>query len=295
MGKHIAVTDGMKDEAGRIVYWRLSGEVDYDRLVQLWEDSDLSDLLIPQPTSAERALRLTCDSMKERHLLVRSLPGVTGYALVREQPINNSFDYSDLVHARLDKSGETPTLEVEEGPDAARDPEWCSLKIDAVVAEYERRLDTLDSMAVSSWLANKILPSVKAISLRDRGGVYFIPASECETWDAIVSILRKCSQHTMFQIPAMPSEEAVHAILDALTSEAADKLGKIESELGMGEEEAAELGKRAVKSREEAVNALLEKLEVYESLLDTRLDAVRDRIGTAQQNLTVIALSGDED
>jgi hypothetical protein len=217
MSNHIAVTDAMKGAAGRIVYWRLSGEIDYDRLVELWEAADLDDALIPNPTTADRALRLALDTQKERHLLVRTLPNSKGYALVREYAIGNSLGYSTLLHVALDKSGDVPALLIDTDVGIS-EAQFRDVLHDRIVEEYERRLDTLDSMAVSSWFANKVLPSVSAVGLRDRGGIYFVPANKGEAWNEIVRIVDAASNHTIFQIPAMPSAEAVHAILDALTT-----------------------------------------------------------------------------
>jgi hypothetical protein len=93
--------------------------------------------------------------------------------------------------------------------------------------------------------------------------------------------------HQVFRIPAMKNSEAVAAIVDAIQAEAAKVAETMEEELlATGDDQ---LGKRAVKTRQTDVEALLGKLADYETLLGLQLD-VRARVEALQANLAAAAM-----
>jgi len=90
-----------------------------------------------------------------------------------------------------------------------------------------------------------------------------------------VVAIHSCSDHTVYAIPALETESAVQAILDALVAEADQEM----SEVG---EDLSSAGKRALGTRKARCDEMRKKLETYASLLGPRLDTIRDKLEDAK-------------
>lgn len=274
----VIVEDGAA-VAGRVVYWRLEGTIEHEVLSEAWLEAGLDEDLLPSPPTPERALKRSLKSWASKRVLVRPLgKDVRGYALVAETAEGKELSHETELRVVLahDDDGR-PELEVEPlSHELAGD-----VRRRFLVATME-----LDSRDSSTWLANLIV-AVDAVSLRDKGGVYFIPRDRLPLWDRFVEVLGAVSEHRVFQIPALPTADAVAAVLDAVTTEAADVVGRIENDLA---DPGLELGKRALRTRVGRLEELLEKVGRYEELLDSKLDDVRDRIGDIRANVATALL-----
>ncbi len=143
---------------------------------------------------------------------------------------------------------------------------------------------------VSSWLLD-IAYGQGAVSLRESGGVYFIPKSGVDYWSKIANAVEAGGAGSVFRIPAVRTAEAVAAITDAVTAEAEAAALALEEELTKTGDDA--LGKRAIATRTKTVQELLAKLNSYEELLGQQL-AVRERVSTLQSTLSAVALTMTE-
>ena len=73
MSNFMAVPDGT-DLAGLIVWWELSGFIDYDDLRDTWTAAGLADLYLPTPVTPAAALqRAAGDALSHRRQLCRPL------------------------------------------------------------------------------------------------------------------------------------------------------------------------------------------------------------------------------
>ncbi len=77
----IAVLD--EQNAGAIMFWELSGQVDRETMLAAWKAAGLDPKLVPDFPSDQEALRRAMESLREKHVLVR--PCGAGYALVGER------------------------------------------------------------------------------------------------------------------------------------------------------------------------------------------------------------------
>jgi hypothetical protein len=150
-----------------------------------------------------------------------------------------------------------------------------------VVLAYTAALETLATADISPWLSS-LMDDLRAVPLRDTGGVYFVPAFATKRFEAMLAALRAVSDHRIAAIPALDSNEAVAAVLDALQEEATKELATIRREL---EEDA--LGERALNTRIGKTSGVEAKLSSYEDLLGGNLDTLRERIQSMRAELTV--------
>lgn len=267
----LVVLNNIPAEAcGAIVLWRLQGGADFNRLMQELTDRGVTDkVFLPDLPSPEVALRRAVQDQQEARLLMRSLPQRAGYALVRER---TTTDESQPLQYEV-------VMQVKRTPDGNAYEGEASL-IEKTQAAYNAGLLTLDSNDVANWLcdcARRLL----AVALRDTGGVYFIPRNTLVMWQALTGALKASSATVCSEIPALTSDEAVAAILDAVTRESELAITGMQEDLanvvGTNGVDSG-IGSRAVKTRQAKAEQLNAKLTAYEGLLGKSLDEVRTKV-----------------
>lgn len=270
----VAVTEQV-NTAGAITYWRLSGDVATVTLAEAWEDAGLDPKLLPGLPGAETALRRAMHQYSGPHRLVRPLRG-EGFALVAEETPEDDLKYAVDFKAKV--AGETVTVEPSEHPYA-----------DSLQQSFDHNRATLTTEDISVWLT-KMVKRVGAVQLRDTGGMYFVPRQSIDTWRAVHRALKAASAHTVYEIPALRSEEAVEAILDAVQAEAEKEARALEAELEKGL-----LTARGLKGRASKTEQMLSKIQGYEGLLGQSMDALKKRIEDLKASITVAIFQAEEE
>lgn len=270
--------------AGAVIWWRLSGNVDAGALKTAWLASDLPEGDLPDPPSEVTALRRAMADQREARRLVRPLGRGNGFAIVDERVKDDKTElaYEVILTAKLDQVGRL-TFETPSGVD-----DGVRGIIEEIRAAFDRHLETLSQADISDWLAKMVMRQLDAVSLRDTGGVYFLPRPSVERIGTVADVLRQSSAHVVHRVPALRSEEAVDAILDAVSHEAANEAIAMEGELA---EEA--LGKRGLENRITHCDNVERKVARYEELLGRSLDTLRDRLENIRAKLSVALVKAD--
>lgn len=247
--------------AGAIVWWRLTGNVSASRLAVEVGRQGLSDKFVPSPVSPKTALRRAVHEIAEKHLLVRPLGKGDGYAIVRESIVNEELEYETAAKVSLGANERPRTTELA--------GYFCAAKVER---EFDAAIGALSPVDVSAWLI-KTADRLDAIALRDTGGIYFVPKHTVEDWGRVIAALAACSTHGVFSVPALRSDQAVEAILDALSGEAESVATQLSNEVVE-----TEPGKRACDSKIRACEAMKAKISRYEDLLGRKLDTLQERM-----------------
>lgn len=145
---------------------------------------------------------------------------------------------------------------------------------DIIREAYRTARSLIHHSSLANMLANRVMDRLDGVSLRETGGVYYIPPHSIALWDRVSRALTAVGCK-LYQIPAMQGEHACAAILDAVQREAgllADTLTDTLVE--------SELGPRALQGKVAVCDKALQKLERYETLLGANLEAIRARIGS---------------
>lgn len=290
----VAVNDA-KGPTGAIVWWRLSGTVEYDELRAKWLAEGLDEGWMPRAPTAQVAMRRTANDLREKRVLVRPLGRNNGFAVVRErvngkarkadgaEPLEADLSYEVLIRVTLDGVERIVVENVGMKGDMDQEEGFIRTKA-AMKAAYQQHLNQLAAEDFSPWLA-RLMPQLDAVSLRDQGGVYFVPPSAMPKLEAVVSVLRKVTAHTVNRVPAMRTNEAVEAILDAITQEAEAEATRFEKDLA--EEKLGEVG---MQNRANEATEVEAKLVRYEEMLGVKLEVLRERLLNVRTQLTVAAL-----
>ena len=277
----IAVTDA--SAAGSITYWRLKGVVNLRTLREAWAAARLPESLLPGDPSPQAALRRAVREVSDTRRLARPLAKRGGYAVVDESATENELTYKVGLKAKLvnGQNGTAPHVEVEPADHPLADSIRAAFKL----AETE-----VPSDVIGLWLAQKVMPALNAVPLRDSGGVYFVPKDQQIALNLIAKVLEASSGHALHRIPAMRSADAVAAILDAIQAEAEKESAQLEADALSDD-----LGPRAFRGRIKVADALRAKVESYETLLGSNLDALKERIEKLRAALTIAEVRAASD
>jgi len=252
---------------GAVVFWSLPGEVDVEKLRAAWEAAGLEVSEVPEVPSTTVALSRAVKTRTSKTRFVTEHPD-GGWVLVDEVRAGHTLDYKVGVHFKLEPDGS-----VSVGSDGTVPWAEESAEADAVRAEFARlRYGKLSAHDTSVWLV-KLAAGLRAVSLRESGGFYFVPKSGVEKWKKIKTALTSCSAYVLSEIPAMHSAEAIAAVLEAFSREASVAVAEMTNELVAGT-----LGNRGNANRLRACDDITAKLVSYEELLGVKLDAPKARV-----------------
>lgn len=275
---YIVTNDDVKT-AGAISYWRLSGDTRLAALEAAWRAEGLDEKLLPGEPSAEVALRRSVsaqESSTRRSFKIRGGDFAGGWGLVEVNTRDGHVNTTELLRAKWDAGNQRIDI----------DSNYGQLRYD-VYDRFPVERASLAPADISAWLI-KLANGKSATSLRDSGGIYFVPRGHVEFWRQVGRAVEKCG-HKVFKIPALHNTEAVEAILDAITTEANAEVEAIENDLEKIGDEAP--GKRALDSRATRCRDLLKKVAEYEALLGVRLPEIQQRVEDLSSAVATAALA----
>lgn len=280
----IIATDNLPT-AGAIVYWRLEGALDVERLRAAWEAAGLPAELLPDTPPTTTALARAVRERQGGRVLVRPLEGKGGYAVVHERARGDDLSHSVQLSVKLDPTGRL--LFQQPGGGWVRAAALPNTGAAEIAGAYERHLMECAAEDVGTWLVRLVTKFVDGVGLRDTGGIYYVPPAHVAVWDLIAGCVREVSAHRTFRIPAVRSSEAVQAVLDAVEQEARREFD------GMMEEAKGALGERAINARYDRVEDVERKVARYEEMLGQRLDSFRERAEELRAALAVAMLKAE--
>lgn len=270
MNDVFAVQD-MESSPGAIVYWSLSGSVG---LATLAEACMAEGLPMPLSASPQTQLRRAANHVYGApRQLVRPLGRRGGVAVVREQVVEQGADeatsaeelhHSVVLTARLHEDGDLGA----EAPEALR-------------AAFQEAQAELSAQDVSEWLL-RVMRALHAVPLRERGGLYFVPRSPA--LEAVQRVLSTYTQSRLWLIPAMRTDQAVAAVVEALTRE-------VHGEVEAMRETMTELGARGLRRRQERLTRLEQKASMFAALLGVSLETLQAEMVGLQASLAVALLA----
>jgi hypothetical protein len=226
------------ETAGAISYWSLEGEVELAALKEALAIEGLDAGLMPEGTTRQEALsRGAKAACVDNRQLIRPISR-GAWAFVQEK-VADANEGAEIEHLHL-LTGRVEVVETGDGQKVERydvrpakgieRTEALDQLVDQIKAEADRQRGILNANDVSYWLV-RTAKALHAVSLRDRGGVYFVPRDVLPTWRKVARVLADETQHKVFEIPAVQTEDAVEAILTAVRTHVAAKFAEAEEYL----------------------------------------------------------------
>lgn len=271
---------------GAVMYWHLSGACDLGKLATAWKAQGLDEKILPGTPSETVALSRAAKSQANKHTLVRQHPE-GGWVIVHESKTETSLDYTLGLRVRIEKDENGKPKLLATKPQGACDMEEIGRVLREIRAEYDRALTELSSQDVSVWIVRLASWHLQAVALRETGGLYFVPSTHIETFKKMKAAIKAATSHVIYEIPAMHSDEAIAAVLDAIVNETETALVEIQNEVT-----AKDFGTRGIKSRLNALDEAKEKVIGYSKLLGRDLTDLTKRIGKLRGEVAAVATRG---
>lgn len=259
------------------------GSLRVDGVVTFWSLSEWSRLDVlrdgltalgygafaPEPRTAAAALRDALGSLF-RGYLIEPLQGKNKWEV---RTIKRGVDENDypLLH----------TVELRE--EAARFQILLSPfhqeTVNRLVSAFNDFRGLVRCAGVTSTLTG-ILASLNGTSLRPRGAIYWLPGSAVATWEAVGKVAEAAGRgqsSKCYLIRHFFDADAVRAVRDAIVAEVGAEVQRIEADVQGGE-----LGERALEHRRGQAVELLDKVALYEQILNESLAPLRDSLDRAE-------------
>jgi len=262
----VIAVDSTVQNAGAVTWWRLSGDVDAQRLFRAWDARgwDIADLPT-QPSNASTLRRVLREKCGGPRCLIQSLNGAA-FAVVDVAVVSTDAaapmadaEYTTRFKVRLDEIDELLESDSLTGSELAH-----------LQTEYDRARSTYEASTLSGWLVGQV-EQRKAIRLRDTGGIYFVPEGYVQSWRAFGEVLAEASASRVYEVPAVKNEQAMVALVEALSQE-------LQCRVTLLDQDIADRGVRGLRSKAARCEELAEKVRVYESLFSVSLDALNDMV-----------------
>lgn len=271
----MAVPD-VKGPVGLIAWWQLTGDVNYRELQMAWIEAGLDEEGLPAAPRSLAALRKALSVFESRKMMIRPIPKVQGYAVVREDFHDEDPQYTNMFTVRVDNTTIAFTGEAD-------------YNIKKMTLEnFKKEKEHLSVAEVSAWLV-RTAKQAMAVPLRETGGIYFVPENRVDGWRKFVSVVMEISKNVIWEMPALRTDKAIDAIIGALLKDAEAERKAMEAYL----REDVDLRKGALERRANTCEAMRQKLAAYEELLGTKIKSVSTIIEALDAKITEAILATD--
>jgi hypothetical protein len=205
-------------------------------------------------------------------LLVRmSKAGVT---IVNEKLGMTENEYTTVVSATVDSFGVV----------TCEQPAYTS----SIYDRFSRYRDVITGPQITHTLVS-VIDSWHGLTIRENGGLYWLPAKRFGEWQAVMNMVRDCT------LPGLESKgryvehpvtaHVLEAMHDAIEREVRTETAKIMDEL-----DSDDLGLKAVETRQERAGHLRAKLRSLSSLFGNALDNLKVLVDQADDAAARLAL-----
>jgi hypothetical protein len=211
---------------GDVIWWTLAeARTSRSTLESIWNTTGLDLGHLPEPPTAEKAIKAAArtTALGQADRLIRlGLEDESSivFAIVHEERHRDgSLTYSQEARVVLDRDSEKATTD-SPGHDLA----------EGILARYSELKNAHSSDDVRRAMMN-VLGSCAAVTLRDHGGVYWIPAPHAETLRRLQSAVEKFGTSRVYLLPVHDSAQAQRTLGDAAKLAIEDELATLKAEV----------------------------------------------------------------
>jgi hypothetical protein len=235
---------------GDLIWWTLAeARIDRSTLERIWGGAPLAPEFLPDPPTAEKALKAAVReaAVGQPDRLIRlgkEDEAEIVFAVVRETKHDDgSVTYQQETRVILDRQAETVSSDVA-GHDLANGI--------AVRFGELRSTHTPDDIRRAMM---KALDACAAVTLRDHGGVYWVPAPYAETVRRLQGAVEKIGSSRVYLLPVHATGDASRTLGDAAKIAIEDELAALKTEV-----------EGFLAQPPERVSTLVRRLDAFEGL-----------------------------
>ncbi len=211
---------------GDLIWWTLAeARIDRSTLENIWTGAQLAPEYLPEPPTAEKALKAAVReaAVGQPDRLIRlgkEDEAEIVFAVVREtKHTDGSISYAQETRVILDRKAESVSSDVP-GHDLA-----------GVIATRFGELRSTHTADDVRRAMMKTLDGCAAVTLRDHGGVYWVPAPYAETIRRLQGAIEKIGSSRVYLLPVHSSADANRTLGDAAKLAIEDELAALKAEV----------------------------------------------------------------
>lgn len=264
--KYIAVDGGIAG-AGAATFWTLSGDLNLETFKALWSAAGLPEEWLPEKPSAEVAFRRAVKELEGSDTEVEMVGSTGEWLFQSREEVDGLPVRTPLAKWKLNDDDE-PVMTFGDSKDLH----------DVLLACYSIEKERITSNDISVWLRKLVAGRLDGITLRESGGLYYVPPTNLPVYERAKIVVSQSSAHIISMLPMVKSDEAAATILTALVDKAkveSQKFLEVLEENGSGE---SKLGHRALRTQAEKAKALHEQMTRYAKMLDAAVPSIAESI-----------------
>jgi hypothetical protein len=261
---------------GDLIWWTLAeARIDRSTLEKVWAGAQLAPEHLPDPPTAEKALKAAVReaAVGQPDRLIRlgkEDEAELVFAVVREtKHTDGSISYQQETRVILDRKVESVSSDIV-GHDLA-----------GVIATRFGQLRTTHPADDVRRAMMKALDSCAAVTLRDHGGVYWVPAPYAETVRRLQGAVEKIGSSRVYLLPVHSSADANRTLGDAAKLAIEDELAALKTEV-----------EGFMAAPPDRLSTLVRRLDAFEGL-QARANLYRDvlQVHVADLETTLVGLT----
>ncbi len=262
---------------GTLIWWSLNdNRIDWKELQELVQDKSFDEEHMPKavrPTGAfRRAWRELAGKLQQEGLLLRQIRDseigiLLGLVEETKDSVNESLDYElDVTFGFDKKTGLLTKSGTEDHP-----------VFDKLRAAYAHHL-ALTTQDIRSMVTS--FARLRGVSLRESGGVYFIPRDFQKSLDALGEVLHSFGSNSLYQLPLYesPSSKSVLTQVAKLSLDEEIRRVKEELEKFLAEGKESKTRDSTLKRRLDTFEKLRSRVRTFAGLLSFQSDSLTDQL-----------------
>jgi hypothetical protein len=263
---------------GILVTWKAGGEAQQQECENVFASVGFGNDA-PKPRTIRDSLHAGLVSeFSRKNRPVRPTP--RGYEVVQETPTEDGKNLTrEHVVAAWIERDRAAGSEVVRVDNAAH--------FDAVKAATDAAQKRVDGTSIGKALSTVAGSRLGGFSIRDGGGVYWVPPAAAETWAKLAQGLTKTGVVRFRQFTVTGDAETVDSLVDSVEAKIEAVLSEIVADLDGGKVKTA----RGLTARSEEAAALVEQLGQWETVLGRALDSFRTKVEEVQVRAAQAALA----
>ena len=264
---------------GHFCWWSLNGAmIDHAALIAKAKAAGLDERFLPKPIKEVAAFRRAWRHAARKcpaGLMLREIGETSDrieVALVKEQADVNQvrLDYDVVSHITFDKGNET--IAVRNANDVTDE----ILRLDQM--HHSHGSDDLRAMLT-------MLMREAGVSIRDGGGVYFLPPSFSSTLAAMSAVIDGVGHNKVFSLTIADVSGARQTLTDLAKETLDDEIRALEAELDAFAESTVETRDGTLARRLQRFDELRSRVALFSGCLSFKADALVEKIGSMQEDL----------
>jgi len=270
------------DHLGDIVFWSLAdARVDRATLESVWKNALLDPSRLPEEPTPERALKQAAREAQvgQRDRMIRlglDSESEIVFAIVREHRDDaGNVTYAQEARVHLDRTSEVVSSDV-----SSHDI------VQKLLTGYDVLRTTHTADDVRRAIV-KTLGSWAAITLRDSGGVYWVPAVYADDLRRLQSAIERIGASRVHVLPVHDSQDAKRALGEIATASLEAELAQLQTEISAFVSAPPDRASTLVR-RFDAFAGLRDRAKLYRNVLAIQvneLDQQLDRMASTVESL----------